>query len=219
MKRSGFTLIELLVVIAIIAILAAILFPVFARAREKARQSSCLSNVKQISLGLEMYNQDYDGRWPCYHSDYMGWAELIIPYVKNQQVFQCPSHDSRVSAPLSYAANDSSYKSYGNGPWSYGVYVGHRAKVEVPAETALILEVHTDSWSVSSNFPNSRWPSHDMYTGHNGGSNIGFVDGHAKWMKPEQTVSPDNYPDRFSSGPPGGDPHWYDVNIWDRVAN
>src|SRR2546423_15432359 len=62
--RQGFTLIELLVVIAIIAILAAILFPVFAQAREKARATSCLSNFKQVGLGIEMYKQDYDGYWP-----------------------------------------------------------------------------------------------------------------------------------------------------------
>ena len=138
--RRGFTLIELLVVIAIIAILAAILFPVFARAREKARQSSCLSNVKQIGLGLRMYNDDYDGYWPCYHTDYIGWARLVMPYVSNEQIFKCPSHDSTASAPLSYVANDSTSKSYGQGPWCYGTYVTNIAYVEVPAETGLVLE-------------------------------------------------------------------------------
>jgi len=67
MKRHGFTLIELLVVIAIIAILAAILFPVFAKAREKARQSSCLSNLKQLGLACLSYAQDYDERWATYY--------------------------------------------------------------------------------------------------------------------------------------------------------
>jgi prepilin-type N-terminal cleavage/methylation domain-containing protein len=108
MKRSGFTLIELLVVIAIIAILAAILFPVFARAREKARQASCTSNMKQLALGMLMYMQDYDerapsvlcGRYPggptAYPQDACCverniWAWVVQPYVKNRQIMQCPS--------------------------------------------------------------------------------------------------------------------------------
>jgi prepilin-type N-terminal cleavage/methylation domain-containing protein/prepilin-type processing-associated H-X9-DG protein len=210
--RRGFTLIELLVVIAIIAILAAILFPVFARAREKARQSSCLSNVKQITLGLDMYNNDYDGYWPSYHSDYMGWAELVMPYVKNEQIFHCPSHDSTASATLSYAANDSSFKSYGNGPWSYATYVGHRSDVEEPAETALITEYH-GSWSVSTGLPKLRWPARDMSVAHNGGCNIGFADGHAKWLKPQQTIDP-MVPDDDVGGEAG-----YNINIWDKYDN
>jgi prepilin-type N-terminal cleavage/methylation domain-containing protein/prepilin-type processing-associated H-X9-DG protein len=114
MKKRGFTLIELLVVIAIIAILAAILFPVFAQAREKARATSCLSNTKQMGLGLMMYVQDYDETYPywswwyssdaggcgardssplnagCNHWESM-WFNAIYPYVKNAQVFTCPS--------------------------------------------------------------------------------------------------------------------------------
>ena len=90
--RRGFTLIELLVVIAIIAILAAILFPVFAKAREKARQTSCLSNVKQLGLGLMMYAQDYDEKMPSYlppwpaipaGNEYCDWWNGIYPYTKN----------------------------------------------------------------------------------------------------------------------------------------
>ena len=103
-RRSAFTLIELLVVIAIIAILAAILFPVFAQAREKARQSGCLSNLKQIGTGLMMYTQDYDEAYPC---NWFGglwvttpdgkqykWMDAVNPYVKNEQVFTCPSDGS-----------------------------------------------------------------------------------------------------------------------------
>src|SRR6056297_3095 len=90
-KVSGFTLIELLVVIAIIAILAAILFPVFARAREKARQTSCLSNVKQLGLGVMMYAADYDERLPARSIGGVGWYGLLQPYIKNWQVIICPS--------------------------------------------------------------------------------------------------------------------------------
>src|SRR5450432_2193819 len=101
MKRSAFTLIELLVVIAIIAILAAILFPVFAQAREKARGISCLSNLKQAGLAYAMYTQDYDETTPLQNSpvikdasgNYLSggyWFRQIKPYVKNWQLMLCP---------------------------------------------------------------------------------------------------------------------------------
>src|SRR5579862_3134643 len=108
--RRGFTLIELLVVIAIIAILAAILFPVFAQAREKARAISCISNLKQIGLSLIMYTQDYDEAFPSVITNSSqdggcapglewyalggGWATLANPYIKNGQIFRCPSSES-----------------------------------------------------------------------------------------------------------------------------
>ena len=102
-QKSAFTLIELLVVIAIIAILAAILFPVFARARENARRSSCQSNLKQIGLGFMQYTQDYDEKFPLRHHDPSSnssalanstgaWVQLQ-PYIKSQQVYQCPSEN------------------------------------------------------------------------------------------------------------------------------
>lgn len=102
MKRRGFTLIELLVVIAIIAILAAILFPVFARAREAARKTACLSNTKQIGTALMMYGQDYDEiicpSWngTCPGLGCFGWADLLYPYIKNEKVFDCPSATLRM---------------------------------------------------------------------------------------------------------------------------
>ncbi|HZP82037.1 MAG TPA: DUF1559 domain-containing protein [Chthonomonadaceae bacterium] len=118
--RHGFTLIELLVVIAIIAILAAILFPVFAQAREKARQASCLSNTKQIGLSLQMYIQDYDeslvlnndGHW---YKDAAGndllntWIELLDPYIKGKGIWVCPSATSGSGTFISYGNTKSSY--------------------------------------------------------------------------------------------------------------
>lgn len=88
--RTGFTLIELLVVIAIIAILAAILFPVFAQARDKARQAMCMSNAKQISLAVMQYTQDYDEMYPSNH-----WGIYLVsvqPYMRNKELWRCPSH-------------------------------------------------------------------------------------------------------------------------------
>ena len=116
-ERSAFTLIELLVVIAIIAILAAILFPVFARARENARRSSCQSNLKQIGLGIMQYTQDYDEKYPIL-TDFGSpinytWATTTQPYLKSQQIFACPSNTfnnnfmrfTNNTIPASYAMN------------------------------------------------------------------------------------------------------------------
>ena len=115
-RGAAFTLIELLVVMAIIAILAAILFPVFARARENARRSSCQSNLKQIGLGILQYIQDYDERYPIGTIDTpnafvgQGWASNIMPYTKSVQVFACPSDPGPASlaagnVAVSYAYN------------------------------------------------------------------------------------------------------------------
>src|SRR5579875_2248322 len=113
--RRGFTLIELLVVIAIIAILAAILFPVFAKAREKARQASCLSNEKQVGLALLQYAQDNEELLPNRKNDASyNWKTYINPYVKSTRVWVCPSNpyvglDTDGSGfPADYAANTDS---------------------------------------------------------------------------------------------------------------
>jgi prepilin-type N-terminal cleavage/methylation domain-containing protein len=106
MKRRAFTLIELLVVIAIIAILAAILFPVFAKAREKARTAACENNCKQIGLAFVQYVQDYDEHYPCQYigagatATTWGWNVTIQPYIKNTQAFVCPS-DTNTNPALS----------------------------------------------------------------------------------------------------------------------
>ncbi|RYX83433.1 DUF1559 domain-containing protein [bacterium] len=114
-QRSAFTLIELLVVIAIIAILAAILFPVFARARENARKTSCLSNIKQMSLGVMQYVQDYDEKYPMAYNypnnagssgGYSHWSGMIQPYTKSEQMFVCPSDAGGGLAPTNFINNN-----------------------------------------------------------------------------------------------------------------
>ena len=120
--KAAFTLIELLVVIAIIAILAAILFPVFARARENARRSSCQSNLKQIGLGFVQYTQDYDEKFPVLRGGPSGNVNdgvflLVQPYLKSVQIYQCPSE---TSAPDANPAN-AGYTDYG-----YNIDLGYQ---------------------------------------------------------------------------------------------
>jgi len=114
--RSAFTLIELLIVIAIIAILAAILFPVFGRARENARRSSCQSNLKQIGLVMLQYTQDYDETYPMRVSggNDHGWVQIVYPYVKSDQIFQCPS-ESKAGVAGVALMNQNAYWGTGDG--------------------------------------------------------------------------------------------------------
>jgi prepilin-type N-terminal cleavage/methylation domain-containing protein len=159
-SRGGFTLIELLVVIAIIAILAAILFPVFAQAREKARQSRCLSNMKQLGVGMRLYMDDYDATYP--QSGLIGRSGWIFalgdfridvtrgqiyPYVKTMEVYYCPSDplggQKRVNSPtfLSYSINGIFCTNSGeNDPWKGMDRPLSEAAVPFPSESILLLE-------------------------------------------------------------------------------
>ncbi|BDI31948.1 hypothetical protein CCAX7_39990 [Capsulimonas corticalis] len=148
-KTRAFTLIELLVVIAIIAILAAILFPVFAKAREKARSIACLSNLKQVGIGLMQYTQDADEKYPCgiYNTASghygLGWAGQMYPYIKSQAVFKCPNDptpnyvapDGSVAPPLSYGVNLNIVEP------TYGQPAASLAALTSPAKSVFLFEI------------------------------------------------------------------------------
>ncbi|MGI5819081.1 MAG: DUF1559 domain-containing protein [Armatimonadota bacterium] len=190
MPRRGFTLIELLVVIAIIAILAAILFPVFARAREKARQITCASNHKQMGLAFFMYNADYDEIYVTNPE----WKTKLQPYIKNTQINYCPS---RMQKP--WAPNEDMPWYYGQGfnigvppGWGSEVVVGFvgrpEAQIKSPASKILIAE-----WDRCNAGPPVG--NRGLFAGgatcfwacttvHNGGSNVLFGDGHVRWLQP-----------------------------------
>jgi len=201
--RRGFTLIELLVVIAIIAILAAILFPVFARAREKARQSSCSSNLKQLGIAFLSYVQDYDEVFPRHctsaGSSNICWAYLIAPYTKNAQLYVCPSWGGSIS--YGYNMNSLDIRRLG--------------QIQYPANLIMLADSRkkrqTDGGLNAVAFLN-----HNMNGGgcgwsgcnaadsclseiHNEGANICFVDGHVKWMK--KTAVDGSFPKYYQDVP------------------
>ena len=193
MRRKGFTLIELLVVIAIIAILAAILFPVFARARENARKTPCLSNLKQVGLGLTQYLQDYDERMPAIYwgagSQYLWpngvttagmWMASIYPYVKNTQMFSCPSNPTKWAGQ--YIGNGFSYPINS----TIATTAVTLAQIEYPAQCV----ANVDGWYYWSNGTNNYEATSGTPLGgpsvkkwHFDGTIAVMVDGHAKWFK------------------------------------
>jgi prepilin-type N-terminal cleavage/methylation domain-containing protein len=199
-RERGFTLIELLVVIAIIAILAAILFPVFAQARESARKTSCLNNMKQLGTATAMYTQDWDGWYPLawFSNGENGFEVALYPYIKNKGIFECPSNKVTVSNWAGYVYGPISRSYALNGDLTARTVAGRRAgvnetAVENPASIIYMTEIRDTRKPTSG-------PEHEIFTAnkndvcqripfniHQGGSNYVFGDYHAKWYRVEQT--------------------------------
>jgi len=228
--RRGFTLIELLVVIAIIAILAAILFPVFARAREKARQASCQSNMKQVTLAAKMYSSDYDNRWVRSHTipGKLGWATwtaCLYPYIKNAELFRCPSADTgtygtscehcgvvRADLGRYFLACDYTYNRVRNptnsaieGPWG-----AKETRFEHPAQLGAFVDgrrsiLHFYNWARTRHGYDGRGCDPTLAGRHNDLVNVGYCDGHVKAYKPPE------YPAVPAAGTPAYD-------MWNRGA-
>jgi len=200
-RKRAFTLIELLVVIAIIAILAAILFPVFAKAREKGRMASCASNLKQIGLGFAQYVQDYDEHY-CGRDQFAGtgysWRCVIQPYIKSTQIFHCPSNTggqidqewptgNQSGCNADYMVADAS-NAFNMIPML------SLAAINEPAQKILVVE--SGRWSNWDDYASSWWGGSNNWQtgfyGHMGQFNLLWYDGHVKCMKPMATVTPFN---------------------------
>ena len=183
-KSGAFTLIELLVVIAIIAILAAILFPVFARARENARRASCQSNQKNLVLSFMQYTQDYDERMPMHWAGgvdvKLQWVQTLQPYVKNYQVFFCPSASTKNSGATVSSANIAYGYNFAN------LNAVALAAINEPSETLLLADTGENATAYVLDRTNATRLPNDI---HLEGCNFAFVDGHVKWMKATPVIN------------------------------
>jgi prepilin-type N-terminal cleavage/methylation domain-containing protein/prepilin-type processing-associated H-X9-DG protein len=210
-QRAGFTLIELLVVIAIIAILAAILFPVFAEAREKARQISCLSNQKQLGTAMSMYMQDYDERFPNWRTTLpnktaddpnakITWVENMQPYTKNKRIWICPSDNIDAEAKVlglgggtvavnSYWLNAYIFRWSGGSPTAPPSVT--LAEINYPATSIVFCDGPVNDGQHVWPGPPHEWCGAKATAAvcfaaeqrHSGGINFSFADNHSKWYR------------------------------------
>lgn len=229
-RKRGFTLIELLVGIAIIALLAAILFPAFAKTRESARRASCSSNLKQIALSIAQYNQEYDGNYVRATSvaddPLLGWRLALAPYLRSDQVFHCPSSTNEVdtSRRTDYYinANLSMFTTAANsaginealitspsltvllGDGSYGQsYFWTNPSPSVAPMMAASSSTTSGLEDYSRNNTDDTPASNPASSRHLGGANYAFCDGHVKWLHREKVFGAvQNYPPVNTVGSP-----------------
>lgn len=207
-KRAGFTLTELLVVIAIVAVIAAILFPVFASVRERGRRTACQSNLKQIAVAMQQYVQDNGGVYPldsgtidrggvAYLFD---WSQAVSPYVKDNQVFLCPDTPAdapwRVGSVSGLGSPDYSYD------WAWlnvfplpyptkNVRGTHKSSLATPSSIWLnedkVWSTNDGVWHDGRDGPKSSCGQEGGgSTLHSGAGNYSYIDGHVKWLTPEE---------------------------------
>jgi prepilin-type N-terminal cleavage/methylation domain-containing protein len=215
--RRGFTLIELLVVIAIIAILAAILFPVFARAREQGKKASCISNLKQLSIGGRMYADDNGNKYGSTDYGHLKlWPHMWETYIKNKPVHLCPDAMKYTQPWTNFVYGSATsawnwygfYGSYAFNGWLYVNYLGQLTKVKEPSQTMLIADSNwIDTWVGSADDGHVCPDTIDTTLGrskgetyswgidrlcidrHNFGIQMSFEDGHAKFLKLERLLT------------------------------
>ena len=200
-RVRGFTLIELLVVIAIIAILASILFPVFSRARAKARSASCLSNVKQLLLAMTMYHDDNDEtfsiattNWaPSDETRGLTWDIAVLPYARNQQIFICPDNKKSCAGNCGEPRRGYAQTKYTTIDVAGGIWCAWSSMYPQPADHVLLVEKGAYGLGHQSDAScedfrqagaSDDWKPFGGNTSlrHSNGNNFGFVDGHAKFF-------------------------------------
>jgi len=195
-RRAGFTLVELLVVVGIIAILAAMLLPVFARAREKARTAACASNLRQVGLAAALYAEDAGGLYPPRFTVLrrVSWWDVVEPYVRNEAVWYCPSEGDRDPLLRHYGLN--CYDRFpDDGRFDEGVSAARIDEVRDSARTIAIADADPDDdrevtppyptpWDIGGSQSGEwSWPPTSLAEDrHNGGFNAWYLDGHAKWL-------------------------------------
>jgi prepilin-type N-terminal cleavage/methylation domain-containing protein/prepilin-type processing-associated H-X9-DG protein len=222
-RKKGFTLIELLVVVAIIGLLAAILFPVFARARENARRASCMSNLKQIGLAVLMYTQDYDGK-VFGTASYDWWTDPYMPYIKNSQILKCPSATGNSSLNYHVNANIIQHAPVpqtnppgANQGQSVPLQAFNDSMTMFALDGANPVNKSGDGSSIGSSqsapgvgiFSETTW--YAISDRHLEGVNCVFLDGHVKWVPKQKVFLKYDGTPLITSSAPYGDPNW---NYW-----